>query len=192
MMATEAERHAAITEADVKRMREWMLEFDVPLYVVTQTIYYAFIRPVELSRLQGRHLDLKNRVILMDSAISKNKKSQHVTIPGPLLEIFKRYGFDQAEPNDYLFGKGVWLSRWSSHPNRYRTRHLEMVKALGLAGSGVDLYSWKHTGVCAAYRAGLDIVSIKEQCRHSSIEETYTYMRSLGLILSREIMEKEW
>lgn len=50
------------------------------------------------------------------------------------------------------------------------------------------LYSWKHTGVVNAYHAGIDIKSIQMQCRHHSIQQTDTYLKSLGFTDNEEIL----
>ena len=47
------------------------------------------------------------------------------------------------------------------------------------------LYSWKHSGVVSAYNAGVDIKTIQRQCRHSSLEQTDVYLKSLGLGVSQ-------
>ena len=47
------------------------------------------------------------------------------------------------------------------------------------------LYSWKHSGVVAAYNAGVDIKTIQNQCRHHSLEQTDVYLKSLGLGVSK-------
>jgi len=63
----------------------------------------------------------------------------------------------------------------------YRFRKL--VKELNL-GKDYTLYSWKHSGVVAAYNAGVDIKTIQGQCRHQGLEQTDIYLKSLGLGVS--------
>jgi len=54
-------------------------------------------------------------------------------------------------------------------------------------GSDYTLYSWKHSGVVAAYNAGVDIKTIQSQCRHQSLEQTDIYLKSLGLGINKAI-----
>jgi len=50
--------------------------------------------------------------------------------------------------------------------------------------------SWKHTGVVNAYKAGVDIKSIQRQCRHTAIDMTDNYLKSLGLYDNEEFLLK--
>ena len=65
-------------------------------------------------------------------------------------------------------------------------RFRKLIKELNL-GSDYTLYSWKHSGVVAAYNAGIDIKTIQNQCRHHSLEQTDIYLKSLGLGVSQAI-----
>jgi integrase len=53
---------------------------------------------------------------------------------------------------------------------------------------GYSLYCLKHTGVVEYYKKGCGIKFIKEQCRHSSLEQTDKYLKSLGLFENEEIL----
>ena len=68
--------------------------------------------------------------------------------------------------------------------NRFR----RLITELHL-GKDYTLYSWKHSGVVAAYNAGIDIKTIQNQCRHHSLEQTDIYLKSLGLGVSQAINE---
>lgn len=56
----------------------------------------------------------------------------------------------------------------------------------------LTLYSWKHTGNVRAYEAGVDILTIQEQNRHHNLAMTEVYLRSLGLRVKRELLDKDW
>ena len=55
----------------------------------------------------------------------------------------------------------------------------------GKRKEGQDLYSFKHSGVIAAYRATKDIKLIQEYCGHKNIADTDKYLRELGLIIPK-------
>jgi integrase len=60
------------------------------------------------------------------------------------------------------------------------SRFRKLTRDLNLS-KDYTLYSWKHSGVVAAYKAGIDIKTIQSQCRHQSLEQTDIYLKSLGL-----------
>lgn len=65
-------------------------------------------------------------------------------------------------------------------------RFQKLIKDLNLSND-YTLYSWKHSGVVAAYNAGVDIKTIQNHCRHQSLEQTDIYLKSLGLGVSQAI-----
>ena len=64
----------------------------------------------------------------------------------------------------------------------------KLVEPLNL-GKEFTLYSWKHTGVVNAYKNGVDIKALQLQCRHHSVSQTDTYLKSLGFMDNDEFMK---
>ena len=65
--------------------------------------YYCFIRRTELSKLKVKDVFLKNQIIYIESGISKNSKSQPVTIPDQAIPYIKKHIKD-ANSEHYIFG----------------------------------------------------------------------------------------
>ena len=100
-----------------------------------------------------------------------------MTIP----ESFRRVIAESNEFNSE--GEYLFQSRNKEKPvskNVMGSRYRNLTKDLKL-GKDFTLYSWKHSGVVAAYNAGIDIKTIQSQCRHHSLEQTDIYLKSLGL-----------
>lgn len=192
-LKTVSQQHAPFTSIQQEILEEYLLKTNYPLYVFTRMIYYCFLRPIELMRLKVRDIDIKNRVILIRSSLSKTGKQQPVWIPKnlyPLLtEFLKKYPHSQ---NDYIFSKAFKPGHSQWHRNRFSEAHRRALESTDMYDGLLTGYSWKHTGVCNAYRAGVDIKSIQEQCRHHSLQETETYLRSLGLRISSDLKNAEW
>lgn len=110
-----------------------------------------------------------------------------VVIPGQLAKLFEDLNVQQLSDHWYLFGKGLVPGEVHWHRNRVSERHRAALEACEIDTKVHDLYGWKHTGVCNAYRAGVDIQAIQVQCRHFSLNETEIYLRSLGLRISSEL-----
>jgi len=81
-------------------------------------------------------------------------------------------------PNDYVFQRKNEIKPVSK--NVMGGRYRKLVKDLKIS-KDYTLYFWKHSGVVAAYNAGVDIKTIQKQCRHQSLEQTDIYLKSLGL-----------
>lgn len=176
----QSQYHETYNDDEIKSIKEYCLENDEYLWVVIQLIYYCFLRPIEIGRLKVKHVLLSQKQIIVTSDISKNAKNQFVEIPDQLMSVFLDMNLHNFNRSDYLFTKlghpGPKQLPYNHLGNRYRkvADHLEIPTTK-------TLYSWKHTGAVAAYNNGVDIKAIQIQCRHHSIEQTDTYLRSLGL-----------
>ena len=131
----------------------------------------------EVRQLKRDYIRLDNSQIYIPGHISKNGKEGYVTIPESFRKVI-------AESNEFNSDREhVFQSRITENPiskNMMGSRYRNLVKGLKL-GKDFTLYSWKHSGVVAAYNAGIDIKTIQSQCRHHSLEQTDIYLKSLGL-----------
>jgi len=189
---TQGKRHVPFTPEQKEILDTWMLQNDPGLYNFTRMIYYGFIRRIEILRLKVGQVDLENSIILIWTGNSKNQRQMPVVIPPDLYGMLERILSARPPASYFLFGTNLEPSPKSLHPNRVSERHRAALEACEIDTSIHDLYGWKHTGVCAAYRAGVDIYSIMRQCRHSNLNETENYMRSMGLRISSELKTTKW
>lgn len=164
-------RTQAIAPVLVPVIRSLIKERSVPLYIFTSFVYYCFIRPKELLLLDWGNIDMKGGKIFLPSTISKNGKSEHIILPAAMREILNEYYSDGVPQN----GKVI--------DSRYTTLFKQQKKILRKEGLPIyGLYEWKHTGVTAYFKAGVNIKYIQQQCRHSSLDYTDKYLKGLGLI----------
>lgn len=163
---------------DTKRdvLLEYIEKKDKQLYLFIRIIYYTYMRPKEIRLLQVKHIDFINRKIYVPEENSKNNKGQYVTIPTALLNLFFERKVNELKDDDFVFQKNKKLLPINEMYNRHRN----VLFKHNLLGEHT-MYSWKHTGVCSAYRAGIDIKSLQRQLRHSSVAQTEVYLKSLGL-----------
>ncbi len=188
---TETEANVAFTSEHQEILEKWMQEHDPVLFLFTRFLYYAFIRPKELRQLKGVHLDLIKKTITVRGTIAKNKKTQTIPINKKLFELIGTK-IDKL-PDKFLFGKLlVWLGDTPCSENYAYSRHLTALKACHLTAFNYTLYSWKHTGACRAIEAGVNPRKLQGLLRHSSLEETDTYLRSLGISLQNEELKEIW
>lgn len=193
---TESESHTPFSANQIADLRKRMQQEEPQLYLFTQFIYYAFIRPNELRLLQVKHVDLANRLIHIPQKAKNGEKlsktkGRHVEICASLAELITRSKLLERPEEDYLFpgpqGDGEPNGR-----NTMYNRHLQILKKAGITNGKYTLYGWKHSGVIAAYIAGLDILTIQQMCGHSTVDMTYRYLRKIGLLRSDAAREKRW
>jgi Phage integrase family. len=133
--------------------------------------------------LEFNYLKLKERKIFIPKHISKNGKDGFVSIPERFYNDLRNLKFIDNE-GEYVFHSQDKLKPISK--NMMGERYRKLIKGLKL-GNDYTLYSWKHSGVVTAYKAGIDIKTIQSQCRHQSLEQTDIYLKSLGLSVNLAI-----
>ncbi|MFN3802349.1 tyrosine-type recombinase/integrase [Belliella pelovolcani] len=165
---------------DIKsQLLEAYQEKDPALHIFAQYIYYTFIRPTELRKLQVRHV--MDKTIFIPGNISKNKKSEHVLITPAMEKLLEKLEVRKYPAHYYLIGlEGKPSKKGVSH-NHFTNHHLKIRKELKLM-TNYTLYCWKHTGVVDTYLATLDLEFVSRHCRHSSLDMTKRYLRGLGLM----------
>ncbi len=188
---TDSDSNVAFSKEHQEVLENWMKVNDPILYLFTRFLYFAFIRPKELRQLKGTHLDLQKKSITIPGKIAKNRKTQTVPINQKLLELLGTKV--DSLPNKYLFGKSFeWLSLYQCGENYAYNRHCKALEACDLMRYDYTLYSWKHTGACRAIEAGVNPRKLQGLLRHSSLEETDIYLRSLGISLQNEELKETW
>jgi integrase len=144
-------------------------------------IYYCFIRPGELRQMKVGDVDFDEWKVQIRAEISKNRKTQWVLIPDAFKKELERLCLYQYDPNMFLIGKDGLPSQEQLSYNWLSRHHLTLLRSLNYT-SAYCLYSWKHTGVCTAYRNGMGIRQLQLQLRHHSLDMVEVYLKSLGIL----------
>ena len=118
-----------------------------------------------------------------------------IVINPQLAQHIEEMEIHKYNPSNFLFGlkkDGFMPGPKQEHRNKYTEVHSKALKDCDLYNGELTLYSWKHTGNCNAYRAGVDIYSLMTQNRHASLDQTENYLRSMGMRISKELKNLEW
>ncbi|MDO7847683.1 site-specific integrase [Hymenobacter sp. M29] len=155
------------------------------LYLFLQMAYYTFLRPRrELALLRVE--DLKGDTIWVRPEHDKNRVGRFVTIPPALNFLLTQMGIQDYPPHYFLFTKKrVPGLKPVGEAYFYKQLRKILVK-LGMDGLEYTLYGLKHTSNIQLYRATKDLALIQRQNGHTTLAQTSTYLRSLGLIQGNE------
>lgn len=164
-----------------KRIADTMQDKEPYLWLFVQFIYYSFIRPGEIRLLTVGDIYPEERKILVRAEIAKNKKRQFVHVPKPLMTAIFESDVLSYPSNYYLFSTKHQPAPEPMGTRYMAIRHQKLIKGMGFDINCYKLYSWKHTGAVACYRAGMKLKDLQLQMRHASIEETDGYLRSIGI-----------
>lgn len=173
-------KNIPFTDKQKDRLAKYLKSHNPNLLLFCKFIYHCYARPNEIVQIKVKNLDFEHNRLMIPANISKNRKQSAVEIPDTFIAEVKKAFKGRPEEN-YLFGKNLECSDKNIIRNRVSEMHSDVLKQLELSG-GQTMYSWKHTGVIAAFKAGVDIYDLMRQLRHHSLNQTADYMKSLGLM----------
>ncbi|NOX64612.1 MAG: tyrosine-type recombinase/integrase [Chlorobi bacterium] len=173
----------AFTHDEVAIITKHVFKTDRFLALQIVLLYHCFIRPIEARRLRIRDIDINNGIIKMPGSITKNWDDAILTLPDIIMPWLRGLGLEKY-PGPYLiFGTGgePHPTKSISH-NTMNKRHKKVLTTLQRSGllnniEGLSLYSWKDTGNQHLARSNVNIMSVRDQNRHKSLETTNIYMQ---------------
>lgn len=195
-LKTESKKHTAYTDEQMIQIRDAIAKAgEDHLLFFIQFMYYTLSRPEELRNLKVGDIHFEDRKILFRAEISKTTIEQYVGINDRFAQLLLATRILEYPSSYYIFSNTT--DRHAPGQKRvaqsYFYRRIKpYITALGFhrLNSNYTLYSFKHTGAIALYKATKDIKLVQSQCRHQSIEQTNIYLRDLGVLDDFELLNK--
>ena len=138
-------------------------------------LHYLFIRPGEMSFLKIKDLSAKNKTIKLSGAHTKNGHDAVVTIPNHVLALMNELKIFSAPSNYYLFSSKFRPGKKKSPVTKFGKFWFSYVKKDLKLKDTYKLYSLKDTGITNMIRNKTDLLSVRDQARHSSVQITNIY-----------------
>lgn len=162
------------------RIADTMPVFDIQLWILTQFIYYDFIRIAELMKMQIHHIDFHRHEITVPEYIArKSKKTRRLVIPKQLMYLLIEQGYNNANPDMYIFsknGKPGYDRLGKNYFNRLYSRYRKEYNI----PTAYKLYGFKHTGNSKLASIGVNAQMQKQHNGHASLEYTQRYNSNLS------------
>ncbi|MBZ4192623.1 tyrosine-type recombinase/integrase [Niabella beijingensis] len=161
------------------------IEIQKQVWLGIQLLYYCYIRPKEQRFLKISAIDFGRSTIEIHGEDSKNDRTARVRIPRQLMEQLQ---FLKDFPSHYyVFGRNKKPGKVQVGHNWLNYEHTKLLKQLNITGN-YSVYSWKHTGVVKAVKAGINIKELQLQLRHHSLDMVNEYLKDLGIYDSDELL----
>lgn len=139
-------------------------------------LYYCFIRPVEMTRLKIKHINVKDCTIFIPGECSKNHQDQTVTLPKKVLFYAIEIGVIGSPQEDYIFSYNLRPGKEQIDPKHFRDHWDNVRRALKLKPEW-KFYSLKDTGITEMCDNNMATIAVRDQARHSSLAITDIYTR---------------
>lgn len=138
--------------------------------------HYCLIRPKEMSLIKLGDISLSGQTIHLHGSQTKNRHDAVITLPSKVIHLMVDLSIFVGHTDDeYLFSEGCRPGKKKYSEKQFRdywTRSLRT--SLGFS-ERYKFYSLKDTGITNMLRQNMDILTVRDQARHSSILITDTY-----------------
>lgn len=141
-------------------------------------LHYLFIRPREMTFLKIKDISITNRTVVLKGEYTKNGKDSVITIPKHVIDLLLELNVCSCPPDYYLFSTGFRPGVKQLRDNKMTQYwHKEILGKLNLDKT-YKFYSLKDTGITNMIKAHTDLLSVRDQARHSSVSITNVYTPS--------------
>lgn len=182
-------KNIAYTRPQQRMLIDYMQVQAPAFHHLAMWVYFTLIRTNELSHLRIRDLDRPQPgLVRLEKNITKNGHARAPKIPAALESLIVSRGLRSYPPDWYIFGAMAQPAA-KHYPADYLARRYRqhVLKPLGFS-TEYTLYSWKHTGVCELYRAGVPRWEIMLQAGWRDSGSFEAYLHSLGLFDEKKII----
>lgn len=162
----------------VKRIGEWIKQNDPHFLLACQLLYNCFIRPVELTRLKIKDINVKECTITIPADASKNHETMVVTLPSKVITTARDLGLFSHEVSAYVFSSQLRPGGTMIDTVVFR-HHWEKVRNALKFKKEYQFYSLKDTGITEMLENKVASITVRDQARHSSLSITEIYTRHM-------------
>ncbi len=174
----EGNKNVPLTDEELAKVSAHLQAKHPGLLLLCRFIYGSAVRPLECLGIRRKHIDFDLGILKLPGTISKNNRTQVVDLPEQLLEMLRAIGFDKADTELLLFTTNKLVPGTKvTHRNRVSDLWKQLVRVE--LGIDKDMYSLKHKGAIDLVNANVDIKKIQVYMRHSSLQITDQYLRTL-------------
>jgi integrase len=164
-----------IPDGVLRSISTWLREHNPHYLLACYLLHYLFVRPHELARIKIEDFSLTDKTLYIHWDVAKNWNDAIVTLPMHVINLMLDLQVFQSPGSYYLFSDGFKPGRELRSEKNFRDYWARVLrKELGFSDR-YKFYSLKDTGITNMLRANTDVLSVRDQARHSSILITDIY-----------------
>ena len=157
------------------QIRDYLLKNNKHFLLACEILHYLFVRPRELSYLKIGDFQLKKKTLILHGEHTKNGNDATITLPSHVIKLMIELNIFSYPSQYYLFSSDFIPGVEHKSEKFFRDYwHRNLRKDLGFS-MRYKFYSLKDTGITNMLRANTDVLSVRDQARHSSILITDIY-----------------
>lgn len=157
------------------QIRDYLFKKNKHFLLACEILHYLFVRPRELSFLKIGDFQLKKKTLILHGEHTKNGNDATITLPSHVIKLMIELNIFSYPSQYYLFSSDFIPGVEHKSEKFFRDYwHRNLRKDLGFS-MRYKFYSLKDTGITNMLRANTDVLSVRDQARHSSILITDIY-----------------
>lgn len=169
------EKNRAVIPKDAMiTLKKHLEENDRHFLLACYILYYCFIRPKEMSYIRLADISVKKGTIIVYGEVAKNRKGGTVTLPDCVIQLMLELDVFSASDDSYLFSDGCRPGKHYRGPKMFTDKWTALRKFFGWPDE-YKFYSLKDTGITDMITDSADMIAVRDQARHSSLEMTDKY-----------------
>ena len=163
-----------IPKSEMIALKDYLEENDRHFLLACYILYYCFIRPKEMSYIRLADISIKKGIIVVHGEFAKNRKGDTVTLPDCVIRLMLDLDVFSVPDDNYLFSDGCRPGETYRSPKMFTDRWTALRKAFKWPDT-YKFYSLKDTGITDMISDSTDMIAVRDQARHSSLEMTDKY-----------------
>lgn len=157
------------------KIKNWAWEHNRHYLLACYILHYLFVRPKEMSYLKIGDFNIKKKTLFLHGLNTKNHNDALLTMPDHVLRLMIDLHIFDSPSNYYLFSHGFAPGPERRSEKSFRDYWHHYIRKNLKMTDRYKFYSLKDTGITNMLRANTDILTVRDQARHSSILITDIY-----------------
>ncbi len=184
----QVEKRRTLVPSDYRaQVKQYFMENRPEMVMVSELVYFSFIRPKEITRIKVNMLRLSELRIELPGTITKNGHMRSAPLSKELCYMLAEH-VKTARPDDYLFGDYWSPSDKPSTTKMFWFHWDKMRKAINLPET-MQLYSLRDTGFFDKIKSGIDPLTVMQAADHHDLAMTTRYANHYDPNMVRIISE---
>ena len=186
---TQEKRRTLIPDDYRNKIEEYLRVKRPGFLIMLKLIYAGLIRPKELRMLKISDLSFAEKQIRIRKEVAKNGRERLVPVSDEMLISLLDLGVNKVPNHFYIFGRGYKPNDIEISESRMTKTWTDLRKKLDLP-KGMQMYSFRDTGITDMIKNGIDPLSVKQLANHHSLEITSIYTNHVDPNLRDIIISK--
>lgn len=164
-----------IPDSVLQKIHDYLEKNNRHFLLACYLLHYLFVRPHEIAQLKIEDFCLSRQTLLIHGDVAKNWQDAVVTLPVHVIQLMVDLRVFDSPGCYYLFSEDFRPGKEFRSEKFFRDYWTRKLRKDLKFSDRYKFYSLKDTGITNMLRANTDVLSVRDQARHSSILITDMY-----------------